>query len=92
MRILSRIVLIPLVAGISYEVLKWAGRSDNIVVRVLSMPGLYMQKLTTRKPSKDQLEIAIASVKAVLVPEGTEYIEGICDKDANLLEPVHIGK
>ena len=92
MRILSRIVLIPLVAGISYEVLKWAGRSDNIVVRVLSMPGLYMQKLTTRKPSKDQLEIAIASVKAVLVPEGTEYIEGICDKDANLIEAVHVGK
>ncbi len=92
MRLLSRIILLPLVAGISYEVLKWAGRSDNMAVKILSLPGLYMQKLTTKKPSKNQLEVAIASVKAVMVPEGAAYIEGICDKDANLLEEVHIGE
>ena len=89
-RILSRLLLIPVVAGLSYELLKWAGRSDNIVVKILSMPGLLLQKLTTREPSKDQLEIAIASMKAVLVDPSAPYIEGICDKDANLIEEKHI--
>lgn len=89
-RLLSRILLIPVVAGLSYELLKWAGRSDNIVVKILSMPGLLLQKLTTREPSLDQLEVAIASIKAVLVDADAPYIEGICDKDANLLEEIHI--
>lgn len=89
-RLLSRILLIPVVAGLSYELLKWAGRSDNAVVKVLSMPGLLLQKLTTREPSNEQLEIAIASMKAVLVDKDAPYIEGICDKDANLLEEKHI--
>lgn len=91
LRLLSRIVLIPVVAGLSYEVLKWAGRSDNIVVKILSMPGLMLQKLTTREPSNDQLEVAIASIKAVSVPADTPYIEGICDKEAHLIEERHIG-
>jgi len=85
-RLLSRILLIPVVAGVSYELLKWAGRSDNIIVKVLSMPGLLLQKLTTREPSLEQLEVAIASMKAVLVGSDAPYIEGICDSDANLLE------
>ena len=91
MRLLSRIILIPLVAGLSYELLKWAGRSDSWLVKVLSMPGLALQKLTTREPSDSQLEIAIASIKAVMVPADAPYIEGICDKDANLIEARHIG-
>ena len=65
-RIISRLLLMPVIAGLSYEVLRWAGRSDNAVVRVLSWPGLMMQKLTTREPDEDQLEVAIASLKAVL--------------------------
>ena len=89
-RLLSRLLLLPVVAGLSYELLKWAGRSDNILVKVLSMPGLLLQKLTTREPSKEQLEIAITSMKAVLVDLNAPYIEGICDKDANLLEEKHI--
>lgn len=48
LRIISRLLLVPLVAGLSYELLKWAGRSDNWLVKILSMPGLYLQKLTTR--------------------------------------------
>ena len=90
-RLVSRIVLIPLVAGLSYELLKWAGRSDNIVVKVLSMPGLLLQKLTTKDPTDSQLEVAIASIKAVTVPKDTPYIEGLCDKEANLIEERHIG-
>lgn len=87
LRLVSRIVLIPVVAGLSYELLKWAGRSDNWLVKVLSLPGLYLQKLTTRPPSDEELEVAIVSMKAVLVPQETPYIEGICDLDANLIEP-----
>lgn len=91
-RLISRIVLIPLVAGLSYELLKWAGRSDNIVVKILSLPGLALQKLTTKEPTDKQLEVAIASIKAVSVPADAPYIEGICDKDANLIEERHIGE
>lgn len=89
-RIGSRILLIPVVAGLSYELLKWAGRSNNWLVKVLSMPGLYLQKLTTNPPDDSQVEIAMVSLKAVLVPADTPLIEGICDKDAHLLEVVHI--
>ncbi len=67
LRVLSRIILIPFVAGLSYELLKLAGNGDNFVVKILSIPGLYLQKLTTREPSKEQLEVAIAAMKAVMI-------------------------
>lgn len=86
LRIISRLLLVPVVAGLSYELLKWAGRSDNWLVKLLSLPGLYLQKLTTKEPSDDQLEVAIAATKAVMVPEGTPFFEGICDLDGNLIE------
>jgi uncharacterized protein YqhQ len=85
-RITSRLLLIPVVAGLSYEVLRWAGRSDNWLVRMLSIPGLYMQKLTTEEPDTEQLEVAIAAMKAVMVPADTPYFEGICDLEGNLVE------
>lgn len=86
-RILSRVLLIPVVAGLSYELLKWAGRSDSWLVKVLSMPGLYLQKLTTKEPDNKQLEVAIVALKAVMVEDDSEYIEGICDLEGNLIEP-----
>ncbi|MBR3755713.1 MAG: DUF1385 domain-containing protein [Firmicutes bacterium] len=89
-RITSRLLLIPVVAGLSYEVLRWAGRSDNWVVRMLSIPGLYMQKLTTEEPDESQLEVAIAAMKAVMVPADTPYFEGICDLEGNLVEECKI--
>ncbi len=92
LRLLSRIMLIPVVAGLSYELLKWAGRSDSIVVKILSMPGLWLQKVTTAPPTDDMIEVAIASIKAVMVPPDTECIEGICDNDGNLLEKHVISK
>lgn len=92
LRIGSRLLLVPLVAGLSYELLKWAGRSDNWLVRALSMPGLYLQKLTTKEPDDQQLQVAIAAMKAVMVPSDTEYFEGICDLDGNLVEARVIGK
>ena len=68
-------LLLPVIAGLSYELLKWAGRSDNIVVKILSLPGLYLQKITTKEPDDDQLEVAIASINAVLDDDVTEEIE-----------------
>lgn len=69
LRIVSRLLLLPVIAGLSYELLKWAGRSNNIVVKVLSLPGLYLQKITTKEPDDGQLEVAIASINAVLEEE-----------------------
>ncbi|MFN2938195.1 DUF1385 domain-containing protein [Lachnospiraceae bacterium YH-ros2226] len=65
MQILLRLLLIPVVAGISYEFIRWAGRSENPVVNLLSKPGLALQKLTTREPDDDMIEVGIASVEAV---------------------------
>lgn len=91
MRLLSRILLIPVVAGLSYELLRWAGRSDSWLVRILSVPGLWLQKITTNEPTDEQLEVAIASMKAVLVDEDAPFIEGICDLNANLIEEHIVG-
>lgn len=66
MRIFSRLILIPVVAGLSYEVLRWAGRSDSKLVRILSVPGLLMQKITTSVPDESQLQVAIVAVNACL--------------------------
>lgn len=68
-RIVSRVILLPLIAGISYEFLKWFGRSESPIVRTLTKPGLLLQKMTTRQPDEKQLEVAIRALIAVL-PEG----------------------
>lgn len=66
-RIVSRIVLMPVVAGVSYEILKFTGRhADSFGVRILITPGLLLQKLTTREPEDDQVEVAIAALKGVI--------------------------
>lgn len=62
MRVIMRLVLLPVVAGLSYEVIKWAGRSKNKLVCTLSKPGLWLQRLTTREPDDSQIEVAIASM------------------------------
>lgn len=82
LRIITRILVLPVIAGLSYELLKWAGRSDNWLVKLLSLPGIYLQKLTTKEPTLDQLEVAIAAVKAVLNDgDDVPYFEGICDTE-----------
>jgi|Deesub1362A_J573_1020465.scaffolds.fasta_scaffold17590_2 uncharacterized protein YqhQ len=66
-KLLSRLVLIPIVAGLSYEILKVsAKRQRNPFFRILSLPGLALQKLTTRQPDKDQIEVAIVSLRSAL--------------------------
>lgn len=65
MRVIVRIALLPVIAGISYELIRWAGRSTNPVVTLLSKPGLWLQRLTTKEPDDSMIEVAIASVEAV---------------------------
>ena len=65
LRIVSRIVLVPVIAGISYELLRLAGRSDNGLINLVSKPGLWMQNMTTKEPDDSMIEVAIAAVEAV---------------------------
>jgi uncharacterized protein YqhQ len=61
-----RIIFIPLIAGLSYEIIKWADRTRNTFTKMLIAPGLWLQNLTTREPDDKQQEVAIAALKEVL--------------------------
>ena len=65
MRVLLRIALMPLIAGVSYEIIRLAGNSDNPVVNLLSQPGLWVQNMTTKEPDDSMIEVAIQAVEAV---------------------------
>ncbi|MDD7390234.1 MAG: DUF1385 domain-containing protein [Lachnospiraceae bacterium] len=65
MRVLSRVLLIPVVAGISYEILRLAGNSDNFLINLISKPGLALQNMTTKEPDDEMIEVAIQAVEAV---------------------------
>lgn len=65
LKILSRILLIPVIAGISYEVLRFTGRYDNLFTRIISRPGMWIQGLTTKEPDPDMVEVAITAVERV---------------------------
>ena len=71
MRVLMRLALLPIVAGLSYEIIKIAGRSNNKIVKLLTKPGLWLQRLTTREPDDSQIEVAIQSILSV-IPENKE--------------------
>jgi uncharacterized protein YqhQ len=69
--IASRILLLPLIAGLAYELIRFAGKhTDNRALMTLLAPGLWLQRLTTRQPSLDQLEVSISALKEVLLVEG----------------------
>lgn len=70
-RLLLRLALLPIIAGISYEIIKFAGRHDNAFTRVISKPGMWFQYITTNEPDDAQIEVAIASLKAV-IPDDKE--------------------
>ena len=75
LRLILRILLIPVIAGVSYEFIRLAGRSDNPIVNIFSKPGLMLQKITTQEPQDDMIEVAIASVEEVFDWKG--YVEKI---------------
>ena len=69
LRIVTRIIFVPFIAGVSYEFIRYAGKHDNILVNIISAPGILMQFITTKNPKDEMLEVAIASLKAVLEEE-----------------------
>ena len=75
LRLVLRLVLVPVIAGVSYELLRVAGRSDNPVINLISKPGLWMQGLTTKEPDDDMIEVGIASVEAVF--DWKSYVDKI---------------
>lgn len=91
-RIVSRILLLPVVAGISYELIRFAGRTTNPVALKLIQPGLWLQYLTTRPPQDDMVEVAIESLKAVLpaeeiLPGSGSYLEEDAKADTSAEPP-----
>lgn len=79
LRLVLRLALVPVIAGVSYELLRAAGRSDNPVINLISKPGLWMQGLTTKEPDDDMIEVGIASVEAVF--DWRSYIAEIRAKE-----------
>ena len=85
LRFLTRIVCIPIVAGLSYEVLKAAAASDSLLARIVRAPGMALQYLTTREPTADMIEVAIASFHLAMEPE--KYAASIDAEDTDKQEP-----
>lgn len=79
LRVVVRILLVPVIASISYEIIRFAGKSNNIFLRILSAPGMLLQRLTTKEPTDDQIEVAIASVEAVF--DWKQYLRKEFDVD-----------
>ena len=69
LRILSRVILLPVVAGVSYEIIRFAGRTKNPVVHMAILPGLWLQKITTNQPADEMVEVAIQSLEAVIATD-----------------------
>jgi uncharacterized protein YqhQ len=78
-----KLLILPLTVGIGYEFIKYAGKHDNILVRVLSAPGLWMQRITTQEPTDDIIEVGIESIKAVLFDECCEDENGVNPEEEN---------
>jgi uncharacterized protein YqhQ len=73
-----KILLVPLTCGVGYEVLKFCGRYDNIITRIISAPGMWLQRITTKEPEDDMIEIAIAAVKEVIPDDGSDVTDCGC--------------
>ena len=73
-RTLVKLLLLPITMGIGYEFIKFAGKHDNVIVKILSAPGLFMQRITVLEPTDDMIECAIASVNEVIPDDGSDLI------------------
>ena len=72
LRTLVRLLMFPIVMGIGYELIKFAGRHDNLLTRIISAPGVWLQHLTVFEPTDDMIECAIAAVKEVIPDDGSD--------------------
>ncbi|MFR8833018.1 MAG: DUF1385 domain-containing protein [Lachnospira pectinoschiza] len=86
LQIVIRLLLVPVIAGVSYEFIRWAGRNDNGFTVALSRPGMWLQKLTTREPDEDMVEVAIKAVEEVFDWEAflKEYYQTSLDMEADI--------
>ena len=75
-RVLSRVLLLPLLAGIAYEFIRWTGASNSPVARLAMAPGMALQRLTTLEPDRGQVEVALAALRAVVDPDGDRGYNG----------------
>lgn len=79
LKIIIRIILVPVIAGVSYEIIKLAGKNDSKLMNIISKPGMWMQKLTTKEPDEQMVEVAITAVEAVF--DWEEFIKEAEDED-----------
>ena len=91
LRVIFRLALIPVIAGVSYEFIRFAGNTDNVLVNLLSRPGMWLQALTTKEPEDDMIEVAIAAVEAVFdwrAYQGKEPAEQVTEPEKKAEEEV----
>ncbi|TCS78727.1 uncharacterized protein YqhQ [Pectinatus cerevisiiphilus] len=87
-RILSRVVLLPVVAGVSYEIIRFSGRSKNPLVHIAILPGLWLQRLTTKEPDASMIEVAVKAVEAVVVETQEEPAKAYEEKSSSFTQLV----
>lgn len=75
LRVASKLLLLPVIVGISYEIIRLAGKYDNIATRIISTPGLWVQRLTTKEPDKSQIEVAIEAMNLVIPENNDNFAE-----------------
>jgi len=92
LRVLCKLLMLPVIAGLSFEFIMYAGKHNNVVTKILSAPGLAMQKITTREPSLDQLEVAIRSLKAALPEQFPEIAEEIAAENEAAKETAEVAE
>ena len=89
--ILGRILLIPVVAAVSYEILRWGAKHrESWTVRWLYMPGIWLQAITTKQPDDSMIEVAIASIREALTANGEEAPAGSLEPQVEPIPDVHI--
>ena len=69
-----KILLIPVICGLGYELIRLCGRHDNVLTRIIAAPGLWIQRLTTKEPDDSMIEVAIAAMKDVIPDDGSDEI------------------
>ena len=88
LKVLYRVLLIPVIASISYELIRIAGKYDNAFTRIISLPGMLLQKLTTREPDRKMVEVAIAAVEAVF--DWRKYLEELNKEEPEVIILEHV--
>lgn len=89
-RIVSRILLLPVVAGISYELIRFAGRSDSMIANIISYPGKKLQALTTREPDDSMIEVAVKSLEAAIELETTTVETKLSEKTVKTIDDLNV--